>query len=412
MKKFTIVLLVASLVYSLNLTTDKETYFRGETIYITGTSDRDSVRVIIKNEDRVLYDYQKPVVGGIFAVVYTIENFDPTGIWNITVRAGLESASKSISVAPRREEAFYLVSFVEPSQREYARTESISLLVRITDAGVPVRGAEAYAWVCGNKVQLVWQGGDRYGRNYRLPFNTKTGFCNIDVIAIKNVSGTLFGGENNITIEVVPADIIVKFIEPTSSFYQVGEGIPIKVNVSYSGGIPFENEKIYAEIGRYRIPLEHVGGGIYRTTYKPPEDFEGVLSIFISVSDNAGNRGSDSISVSIGGRLQWFIRTNMPVILVAIVVFVPLLVGTILIVRFHLYKENLLRRREWIALSEKKIQESYLKKGTLDRYTYERKMAELESELTGINKKLDEISKGRVAAIHLRIQSFLKEFFR
>ncbi len=387
---FLLILVFSCSAMSLSISTDRSSYVKGDSIIITGSSTGGPIVISILNGPRGIY--QTTVQSsGPFSASYRINAIDPKGAWEIIASQGNEKKSISISVKPTREGAFYRVVFTSPpyEEIEYARTETVPLSISVLDAGKPVVGANLRVFTGASELRVIETSPGVYQGDYEIPFNAKIGASEIYAIAEKAEGEKSFGGESEgpLKIEVKEAPLQIEFVSPTSGPYKVGETIPIQVKISYSTGKPVQDPSISMKANELLLPLES-NGDVYSSTYQVRENDSGILALSVKASDPAGNSGSAYKNIEVKGiavqavtDYYWYLVIG-GILLLAVLAFV----AKNFLSRSSL--EKLEREREDILAMEKGLQEDYIKKGTIDRETFQKRMTSYETMLTDLDEKI------------------------
>jgi len=388
--------LLPALVLSSQPTADKTSYAKGDVMHISGGAQPgELVELYIANGPRVLYRDKIIASSSGFSADYPISSLDPKGTWRITISSKAGNSSLNAIVSPTREGAYYLVKFTSPPYEsvEYARTDSVLFSVSVFDSKKPVSGARIRAWAGDKQFTLSEGSPGVYQGEHEIPFDSKIGSMEIYIVAEKIGEGnSSFGGEGSINIEVKEVPIQVEFISPTIAAYKVGDSIPVQVRATYSSGKPVVNPKVLAQANDLEFSLSK-NGDFFSGEYKTRENDSGVLKLFVSVEDSAQNAGFASQNVDVKGfttqaiaDYYWYLIIGGAVLLALI-----LFAAKTFLARSSLEKlEN--ERGEILAL-EKGLQEDYIKNGTIDRETFEKRSAAYESRISELEAKISKMKK-------------------
>ncbi len=380
---FIFILALALLAHSLAISTNKITYKKGETIQLAGfsnTTNATSARLKIFFENYTIFEGSAPLNRSRFTLNYTVSPLDPSGAWRADVDVGNESAEKNITISHSAESAFYLVKIQNPLPISYSRTENIEIRARITDAGEPIIGASAFAFLFGEKIPLVEIGNGVYSAGMAIPFNLSLGARTVRVTAMKTTENKTYGGEAAGAFTVEPARIIVAFIEPHEEILAQGEPVEIKIELHYDSGASVQNPVINARAGGGEMIFDCTES-ICSAGFSGAR--EGVVDFFVDVKDEAGNSGSATKTITFrASQVNLLLQSAVPV-------FLFLVLLTVLLFALRARKRKTAReseRKEILALM-KKLQEDYYAKGKGDRKSYERRLSEYKQRLARLERK-------------------------
>ncbi len=389
---FLLLSVLLPVVFSFSVSTDKTSYLKGEELCITCSGTPGPVNIVISNGPRLITTAEcLPVQPNDHcAVSYRTKALDPKGAWTITASKAEEKKSTSISVSPTREDAFYLVRFTSPPHEgaAYLRTETIQVSATVLDAGKPVSGATVRAFAGPKEFQLAETSPGVYARDYELPFDAAVGGTDIYLVAEKNSSGESFGGENSLKIEVKQVPIQVEFLTPGEGSYKLGETIPVQAKVSYSTGKSVESPSM--SIKANELPLQILrNGDVYSAEYKTRQnDSGGVLTFLAEVSDSAGNSGSAFTNVEVKGIGEQAVTDYYWYLVLGGILLLVVAAFTVKTFLSRSSLEKLEKEREDLLAMEKGLQEDYIKKGTIDRETFQKRMAVYEAKLTDLEERI------------------------
>ncbi|MCX6778447.1 MAG: hypothetical protein NT157_06230 [Candidatus Micrarchaeota archaeon] len=386
---FLVLLLLASACFALEISTGKNAYTKGETLIVSGTNATEPVSIVITNDCRLLFSETVATNGGNFSKNFTITFLEPKGGWLINASSGGESAGASVTVTSPREASYYLVKLTSPPEGvAFERTEKMPISAYITDSGKPLKDAKVKAWVGCAPVLLAETGPGVYEYEYQLPVDGKAGDTQLYVTAEEGKTAK-FGGENGVVFKVEKAAINVVFLSPTADAYNVGENIPIEVALNYPNGEAVEGANVSIKVGGAQVPVGLQASGAYRADYLVGAKDQGTLIISAEADDPYGNSGSASHDpISVGGWFEWFIWANMHYIIIGAVIIIASAAYVSIRARNQINEDALERKKIEITEMEKQLQTDYIKKGLLDRGTYERRMTEYEAQLTEIENRL------------------------
>lgn len=383
LRTLVLTLLLALLVSPLSISTNKITYKKGETIQVAGFSNNTNAtyaRVKIFFENHTIYEGSAELSRSRFTSNYTITPLDPSGAWRVDVESGNETAEKNITVSHSNTSAFYLVKILSPLPITYSRTENIEIRARIADAGEPVLGASAYAFLFGEKIPLVEIGNGVYSSSIAIPFNLSLGARTVRVTAMKIVDNKTYGGEAAGTFNLEPARVVIEFLEPREEILAQGQSVEIKIELHYNSGAIVQNPITNARANGEEIIFDCVGN-VCSASY--PSTREGVVNIFVEVRDEAGNSGSASKTITFrASAVNQILQSAVPVFL-----FLVLLTALLFALRARRRRDARESERKEIFALIKKLQQDYFEKGKMDRRSYERRLSECKERLARLGKK-------------------------
>ena len=374
----------------LSISADKPSYVKGETISITGAGESGPVEITITNGPREIYRATASSTGS-FSAAYQIKNLDPKGNWEITASKGNERKSTPISVKPTREGAFYKVVFTSPPYEGigYARTETIPIAISVLDAGKPVLGADVKVFAGTSELSVAETSPGVYQGDFEIPSDSKIGSIEIYAVAELKSGGKSFGGEseNPLKIEIKEVPIQVEFISPSIGSYKIGETIQVQVKISYPTGKMIQDPSISAKANELPISFEK-NDGVYASVYKVRENDPGVVAFSVQVFDSAGNTGSAYRNVEVKGIAVQAVTDYYWYLVVGALLLLAILAYAIKTFLSRSSLEKLEKERDDIIAMEKGLQEDYIKKGTIDRETFQKRMVSFETKLTDLDERI------------------------
>ncbi|MFH1447504.1 MAG: hypothetical protein ABIG39_01460 [Candidatus Micrarchaeota archaeon] len=382
--------LLPTIAFTISVTCDKESYTKGESIHISGKAVEDGVvEVTIFNGPRRIYVESMDIKNNTFSTTYAIRHLDPQGEWNIVASAPSGKSRQTVDVSPTPEGAYYLVKFTSPPYQNvrYLRTDTLSISVSVLDSGKVVSGAKTNAWVGENSFGLTETSSGTYQGEYIIPNDLDLGPLDIYVIVEKSISDASYGGEKSLQVDLVAVPIHVEFISPGINAYQVGEKIPIEISLTYPTGRLVTNSTIVAKANEQEF-LIYGEGNVFSGEYEVREEDTGILKIAIDVRDSGGNKGYGYRNIEIRGVTQQaFIDYYGYLVAGAVLLLLLAIIG---IKRFMASSslEKLEKERENIVAREKALQQDYIKEGSIDRDSFERRTAEYESKISELDEKI------------------------
>ncbi|RLG18039.1 hypothetical protein DRN63_02075, partial [Nanoarchaeota archaeon] len=236
---------------------------------------------------------------GDFNYPFLISFADPLGDWKILIRVvdsfnNSASLQLSTKVKASREVEFFGVTFYSPpSGFEYKRGDNVTISVSVTFKNQPVSGAKVnFRDPRGNLIELQETSPGVYTYVYYISMVDPIGDWRIGVAASKVIDGKYMGGGNFVVVKILPLELNVKVISPTTFEYKTGDTITLKVMVTYSNGEPVSGALIKAVTpSKKEIGFVEKEPGVYEAVYQVGEGDIGVLSLRISAEDKYGNLG-------------------------------------------------------------------------------------------------------------------------
>lgn len=408
----TLALLLQPALADATLAADKEAFVKGELMQLSGTTTLPGSSVTVRATIGSAVVFEKAATAGAdgtFAVPVPIQFAYPKGTWTLTATAeskGVkETAEATVEVALSSEAARYLVTFLSPAEGRYQRTESVEIAVSVSTAGAPVNGATARSWSpAGGELALDEVGGGVYSVNVPLGHDAPVGTWTIPVTVTgpadpDDPSQVLLGGDNDLTVSIEKTPLLVAFLDPRVTRFFIEEEVPIRVNVSYTGGHPVELTNVSVTINEaIEVDLTRGDDGTYTGAYVTTTKDEGVLSIAARARDDAGNAGDAATTVTVGGMMQWWLRQYAWFIgaLTALALALCLMSSKLRTIVYS--RKGLENQYKDILAKHRKLQEDYFEKGIVDRKTFEKKTIEYE---TGAAKLKGKLAKMEVDAEEL-----------
>lgn len=381
---------------ALSFNADSNSYKKGETIAIAGSSSP-FAEIGINAGYGAKNVFAQETVGdanGNFSLLYIIPYLAPSGDWNVVLSDGNSTASKTINVALGAESARYVITFLSPTAEGQNRASDIKISVRVSDSGIPVKGAKVFAWgIEGSGIELSESREGVYSAGYEIPFDSTLGKSSIIAVAEKGIGGQKFGGETALEINVAESAILIEVAEPSIKSIELGSVIKIAVNASYMGGKPVENATLKAKIGKNEIELRRTSPGKYAGEYATSASDFGEMGISITAEDSAGNRGAKATSVIVSGWLMWFIRENIIYISAAIIIMLALLAACYSRIRCAIQLSSARNERNKAAAVLEKAQRDYFEKRIISRDAYQRASSKCASIIAELDQKIRALEK-------------------
>ena len=396
---------------SLEVTTDKETYEKGDRIKIYGSVKdpfgdavgEGSVKISIFDGEQK-HDISASISDGTFSASYYITFDRPEGEWRISVTAKDDKGDTTphpqnltISVKSPETCEFLSISVVNPSYGQiFRRGETVTFTAIVTDDGRKVSGAAVRGYLPDGDI-IVFSEGEPgfYTSSYKLRYDCKFENWTVYIEGIKDTDGVLKSGFAWVTFRVLPAKPIYQIINQLPRKVEAGEEVEIEIKALYPDGTPIEDGviKATAQDGE-EIVFNPIGSGIYVASFTPEEGGTDWL-INVTISDSYGNVASLSLgkinvttpSVSTYAvRYWWATLALSSLTAIAVGAFTH---RRLLFIRLRKYRkdiQNLERQKRMAA-------ERYFLKGEITREAYDKIIQECESRIAELSKKCGILEK-------------------
>ncbi|MEM3399451.1 MAG: hypothetical protein QXP42_01330 [Candidatus Micrarchaeia archaeon] len=305
-----ILLLATFICTAISINTDKTVYTKGETIMIK-TDEIPPTPLIIRVGDYILFNetlYSNELN-------YTASMLNPTGVWRIYFDGINET--KSVSVINSINSSSLLIRILNMPTQKYPRTSRVFFMASVSMNGIPIEDANVYLLSPTGLLPMTGSGG-LYSTDYIIPPDSPIKQQAFYILAIKNSSDTLLGGECSVEISVVPARMHIGFSELRSAV-SAGSKIRVLPNISYETGLKPKEPTCVIRINGVKVAENCMA------EFTPPE--EGAYLISVSAWDGWGNSGSGSIDLLVYEPLPsmfigWLTRLLPSIILLILFIFV------------------------------------------------------------------------------------------
>ena len=379
----------ATLAFAITVDTCSENYPKGENVCVTGSCEPGIIEISINSLGRDVLTKNIHCTDGNFELNYLTRFSDPSGVWTVTAKAidveGTPTVEKTVRVSQVRESQFFLITFLSPSKDSYFRTEAADITARVTDAGVPIEGADVFTWLPnGNKTQIPYAGNGIYSLGYVVKPNDNLGTWKLTVTTENQNAG----GENSMSILVKKAPIAIDLIEPAGRSFDVGSDIPVKLKASYLDGSAPQQASAVADFDGKRYELANIGNGEFEQAIKTFGAVGGAKSLEITLVDAFGNEGHKKIDLALSESVFSLASGVWPYIIAMLAV--TLIILFVVRPKMRLKKETkgIENRANELEDKIKKIQKDYFQKGAISKQIYTKKLSAFEAELAEARKKL------------------------
>ncbi|HIH16213.1 MAG TPA: hypothetical protein HA252_02300 [Candidatus Diapherotrites archaeon] len=388
-------LLLAGSVQALTFSLNKNSFYKGEEMLVTGTASG-LVTVSAASGEKQVFERKIPLDPDSNAFRFTrqVSMLDPKGSWDVQVSDLNSSERREVIVNPTRESEFLVLTFLSPSQGAYARTSSVGMAVRVTDAGKAVTDGIVHAWdAAGAKIRLNNNGDGTYSTTYKIPPAARAGRWNLKVTAIRESMPEEIGGENSVDLEVVETPLLVDVLEPRVEEFEVGKAISLKLKLSYPDGGTVTNASVVVTANYQLLSLKGEGLGIYSARFVPEVSEEELVEIRVEAKDAAGNSGQKRLNLKPSGYWMHVVKENAVFYFFPLLFIFYILLLTVKEIRFFLGRTGLRGKKQQLLLLKKKLQEDFYAKNVVSKQTYDLRNAELNTELNEVRAKLDLIEQ-------------------
>jgi hypothetical protein len=387
--------LFSTTTFSASIGTNETSYDKGDTIIFTGSSTERVVNLFATANEKVVFErVVRTDVNNNFSLSYKTTPLDPSGEWIISIND--INTSTKLTVSPTKDSSVFVMVFASPIPGTYSRREDVEINVKVNYLGSVVEDATVLVWgPNGKKLPLRNKGNGIYSVPYQIPNETNLGEWVVTAVSQKDDNGSLIGGENSITINIDSAPIKIIINNPVLKGIGVEEVIPINVSLEYFDGDAVNDATLIGRVGANAKELVFTknANGSFLSTYTSDLADLGEIVFEFEATDAFGNIGSNKKSVIVGGQLSWFLeKTWYYFVIVVIVIFVILLKTKIAFKKSSgLSKLRKLKTNEESKLEQ--TQKDYFELQAIDRKTFDKQSAEIESNIQNLGDKLAKASK-------------------
>ncbi len=376
---------------------------RGNASSLGKPANGEAVAEFYAPSGKLAYTEKGALSNGSFVFSYHGTLADELGNWSVRVNATDEFEnsgpwSGSFLLAKLAPGSFLDVEHVSPVVGAYSRGSTVSVSVRVKRDGESVSGAKVFFITPTNlPVEMSEVGNGIYGATYTIKQDDPLGAWTIISRASSEFeSGTVEGGASY-KVRIVPSTLRVEITRPERGEFAIGDNIEIVALAKYPDGDPVNATSAFVVIGSDRIHMEQPQQGAFVAYYTTPEGKEGEEMLTVEIEDSFGNTGSKSLALSVSGTslLYTLDRNRFLVIPAAIAIIIGLFTFCKNCI-FASKKDRLLKRKEQLLGLQAKLQEQYLKQGSVDRKTFYDLSANYDSELQRIEHELAEMEEKKI----------------
>jgi len=389
-----LLIILAGSAAAVSVQSDKIFVQRGQQISITGEcGTQPGVSVKITSGTAKILDTAAQCSAGLFELPYASTFLDPVGKWTIAANDGTETSSTEILADDAREGGFFLVRFLSPAEGKYARTETISLTVEVTDSGRKVDDANvAFFDFEGNRIFLKGVGEGIYTADYEIPADAGVGKWSLEVFAQSTSSGVVAGGRNAIGLEIGEPPVKIQVIEPSVTSFEIGDEVKIKLAVTYFNGKSLGGDaKVSALAGDNRIELIQTAENTFEGKFTAQSTSTGALELLLEAEDGAGNKGTALQKLVVGCSITCLAKNYGVFVLLALVVIAA--VVTVLYSKLSSRNQlgKLQAERQKTLDLVKSLQEDYFGKGVMPSSSYKKNLSDYKAKLSEIEQKIADL---------------------
>ncbi|MBN2487926.1 MAG: SusE domain-containing protein [Methanosarcinaceae archaeon] len=301
---------------TLTVSTDKQTYEKGQIIQFSGTAKdpegtfiSTGTATITMNTAHVSYQILTDIRNGAYSTHYYITFDKPEGIWNISVTATdtnghetIAAQTTSISVtSPLISEHYSLTDLGPSAGQMFQRGDTVPFSVSvITVMNERVTTAEVRGILpSGEFLSFSEKSPGVYSSNYQIGYDFPIGEVNLYIEAKEFEDEKLKAGFNYINFNVSPVTLLIKLIDVRpSNLVEANEMISLKIQVLYPNGVPVE-QSVIRTWGPKGTELEFsknkLEPGMYTTSYTPSANELGYWEVIIQGEDAFGNSCASNV---------------------------------------------------------------------------------------------------------------------
>ncbi len=388
---FVLLLLGAS---ALSIESEQEEYFKGEEIVITGSCDSETVLIAFLNATRDVVEETVDCEENAFSYSYQTSFLDPAGPWWLNalaikpIKYSMEDAQTRIRVKPVRDSEYYLIRFLSPSERTIARYTDTDISVRVTDAEENVDGAKVVAWDAqGEKLELTALGAGKYGAQYSIPIDTSLEEWGIIVTAEKDINGVVRGGEARVDVSIGNMPIEIEIVKPDTKNFEIGNTVALEIKASYFNGKPLQGAIAKVSFRKKESDMQGAGSTFTHNIELDKDDI-GAKKIVVLVMDRFGNSKSTEFDIIIGESLFSKVIEAAPFAIITLVILAAVFFLVLPQRKKSTKISGLGKRKKSLEKDIEKLQEEYFEEGKWGVEAYNKRIGELEAELSEVKKQL------------------------
>lgn len=381
---------------------------RGETVIGKGKILKHfspiSIPIVVElffGEEKIFETTSHSDTNGAFEFRYPSSLIDPLGEWKVNVW-GQDENQNTVSIERQflmlsetaKDELF--IKIINKLKPELRRGENLELFVEVrNDQNKLVeKAALILETPYGKKESFKEIEPGIYSTFSLIPSNLPLGEHLFQVVASKETDETSAEGQLSLMQKITGALLEVKLLEPSATYYRIGETIPVLIKVFYSDQQPVIGANAILKFGEKEIVLEQTEEGLYQTEVQASETDFGEVNLLINVTDDLGNQAFVQTKVTIAQRTIFFELLENPLLTLGIFVFLLVASFFVLAPFLKLFsKYSLEEKRKKILQQKEYLQKQYFSQNILDKKAYQERMKEYDSELEKIEEKLRKVVK-------------------
>ncbi len=390
---------------------DSESYSMGDVVYAEGNLSKRGTPLSREAEFKIFSESGELIYGkqlftdsnGNFSLDYHSSLIQPPGTWTLSFEAfdrekNLGKAEFEVPFSVEGLTRFLDLGVLSPREKVFERAEEVKLLVSLDFEGKPVKDAEVRAILPDKKILELREGREgKYSLSFNIPVGFPLGDQNIFLLAKKDFNAVTYSGSAPVELIVEKAQIRSEVIEPSRSFYALGEEIKARVKLTYSSGQPAANAETFFYLNDERLQVRELGGGVYAASYPltGEEISESSLELAMEFSDLYGNSGAESISLEINRDVSflYFLR-RQPLLAASFFVVLSAVVLVLLVVRRRRGKLGSLKKRaEELKKIKSELQDRYFNRGAITSEEYYSLLNQYSSELRDIEATIASLKR-------------------
>lgn len=386
-------------VSALSFSSDKSSYYKGETIVVEGTAKGTiDFNIMTREKLEVTKGKITGAIDGNFSFTYKTSCNDPEGEWIITVNDSMDVNQLRVNVSSvlGKDRCRYLkIKFLSPSSSFLNRTDSFNITVEVTDAREKVNSAKVYFWnLDGMKTAMYRTGDGIYSfKNYYVKPNALLGERNLKVTAM-DVGEEVRGGEENIKFSIERAQIQFDIIQPKQlKEFIFGNPLRIELIPRYPNNESVREPSLKSSVGDERFDLNKSEGNLYWIEIPTHELNNEIITITLEATDAYGNSGRRVLSLKPVGYWYFIIQQNaiffvFPALFVIYILYLSVREG-----RIFFKRTSLNRRKKKLLILKEKLQDDYFNKQMITRKIFYDQLQEYDLELEEVDEKLSELGR-------------------
>lgn len=299
--------------FALSADASKLEYFKGEAFSISGSCKSGST-VLVSGMQGAKHVFESLVACANegYAFEWNGGFLIPSGAYQVRVQemnSSIGPIPVLFTVKPVKESGYLVLTLLNPTALEQERGKALPVSVQVTDAGVPVSGAQTgFFGVNGEWVELIEGTDGVYSASYLIPIDAPVKRkWEFSVLSQVQKQEGMIGGETTAFIQVNKAPLIIDWIEPKSTTLVLQGENPLSVRITYPNSQPLKQGEVKAKLNGVEQPLQSNGNGVYSLQNLPLAG-EGNIQIEVLAQDAHENTGQ--ASKSFVARATLFSRVN------------------------------------------------------------------------------------------------------